>query len=309
MLVKVRTWGGIGDVLLTTPALRELKRRHPRARVKVYCTRRPHVEVLRHNPYVDVLKLSDGRWAEFLAGQAYAARSWAQHIAKRPPTPGGVLTSATGVLLPRYAIWAPTLTRMHASEIIAQMLEVTLRDRRLDIFLTPEEREKATAAIAAYPNPIVIHITSASSDNQNWPVDRWESLVANNPQYTFIQLGLPREARVRSAVDLRGRTSLRESFALIAAAPLFVGVVSSLAHATNATNTPAVVLFGPAPPEVWGHPNQRIVTRQLRCAPCIDTLQHHPCPYGKPCLNEITVEDVEAAIAAETQSRFARIAS
>jgi hypothetical protein len=80
-------------------------------------------------------------------------------------------------------------------------------------------------------------------------------------------------------VDLRGETSVRESVALLRHALAFVGVVSFLAHATNATGTPAVVLFGPSAPNVWAHPNQMVINKSLRCAPCIDTLAGHPCPY------------------------------
>jgi ADP-heptose:LPS heptosyltransferase len=90
----------------------------------------------------------------------------------------------------------------------------------------------------------------------------------------------------------------------------FVGVVSFLAHATNATGTPAVVLFGPSAPNVWAHRNQLVINKSVRCALCIDTLAGHPCPYGAPCLGDISVAEVGEALRAQlTSSRIARTSS
>jgi ADP-heptose:LPS heptosyltransferase len=83
---------------------------------------------------------------------------------------------------------------------------------------------------------------------------RWEALVASHPELTFVQLGSREESPIRGTVDMRGETSVRESVALLRHALAFVGVASFLAHATNATGTPAVVLFGPSAPNVWAHP-------------------------------------------------------
>jgi ADP-heptose:LPS heptosyltransferase len=108
-------------------------------------------------------------------------------------------------------------------------------------------------------------------------------------------VGLPGEPHVPGAVDLRGKTSLREVFALLKAASGFVGVTSSFSHATNAFGTPGVVLFGPSAPEVWGHANNVNLSRNLPCAPCIDVLHNAPCPYGAECMH-IPVAQVQEAL-------------
>jgi ADP-heptose:LPS heptosyltransferase len=115
-------------------------------------------------------------------------------------------------------------------------------------------------------------------------------------------MGGRKEVRIDGTVDLRGATSLRLSVGLLKYVKSFIGVVSFLAHATNAVDTPGVVLFGPSAPEVWGHPNNINISRHLRCAPCIDTLIGEPCPYGAPCLSEITVEQVSAALAQQVHA-------
>jgi hypothetical protein len=53
-----------------------------------------------------------------------------------------------------------------------------------------------------------------------------------------------------------------------------------------------------------------VMSKNWRCAPCIDTLAIHPCPYGAPCLGDISVAEVGEALRAQlTSSRIARTSS
>ena len=64
------------------------------------------------------------------------------------------------------------------------------------------------------------------------------------------------------------------------------------AHLASAYGTPSVVLFGPAPPEIWGPPPgpHIVLTRaELRRG---DTFAHRP----DPALLAVTVQDVLAAV-------------
>jgi ADP-heptose:LPS heptosyltransferase len=221
---------------------------------------------------------------------------WLHYSGADATAVGRLALRATSITMPMYSQCIPMLSRVHVTEIIGQMLNVPVDDRRLVIALTPEEDARARSILAPYRNPVIIHITSKCSANQNWPMWRWEAFVKENAGYTFVQVGLADEQAVPGAIDLRGNTTLRESVALLKHAKSFVGVVSFLSHATSATGTRGVVLFGPSAPEVWGHSNNRNLTRHLRCAPCVDTLKGAPCPYGAPCLSDITVEEVSEAL-------------
>ena len=51
---------------------------------------------------------------------------------------------------------------------------------------------------------------------------------------------------------------------------------------------------------------KKVINKSLRCAPCIDTLAGNPCPYGAPCLGDISVAEVSQALRAQlTSSRIA----
>jgi ADP-heptose:LPS heptosyltransferase len=296
--IDVMTWGGIGDILLLTPALRALKQKHQTSRLRVFCSQASHFQVLEHNPHIDVLRIYQGGWNLTALGRPVVFYRWLRHQVMGPRR-----RDRRRFYLPQYGNLQPTLLRnRHATELIGELLGVEVRDRTLEVFLTQSEEAKGKAIATRYKNPIAMHITSTCCENQNWRAENWDALVARNPQYTFLQLGLKDETAVRGTVDLRGTLTLRESFAVLKFADAFVGVVSSMAHATNALGTKGVVLFGPSAPEVWAHPNNITLTKNLRCAPCVDYLVGVECPYGAPCLSEITIEEVECALRKHTRA-------
>lgn len=274
---RIGVWGGIGDALLLTPSLKAIKETYPGSRTLVYYEKRIHREVFLHNPYIDSLRATT-----LLAN------------------PIDVLLfnfKDLGIIWTNYGRYKPSLTlNKPAVEILAEIIKVRLRHRRLQFFLTREEQQRAEETMARYANPIVIHISSGSSKNQNWPLESWQRLVEEMPDFTFLQIGLAKEEKVADAVDLCGKLPLRDSLALIKYAKSFVGVDSAPAHVTCAFAIPGVVLFGPSTPRVWANSNNINLYLDLRCAPCIDLLFNSKCPYGLPCMTGLGVAQVKAAL-------------
>jgi ADP-heptose:LPS heptosyltransferase len=274
--VSVVSWGGLGDALLATPGFRAMKERWPELRLTVYCKSWLHYELYLHNPHIDSLR-----------GPGIVSRA-RQTLAKALRIP---------LIEPNYGSLHPSLIySKSASEIIAEMFGLELKQKDLVISLTHDEEESAKRILEHYQIPVAIHVGADFSPNKHWPVQSWEALVLRNPRYTFLQIGRPSDQKVTGTVDLRGKTSLRCSLAVVKYAKSFVGVDSVFAHATNAFGTPGVVLFGPSSPVIWGHPNNCNLFLSLRCAPCIDILGEHPCPYSTQCLKGIVVEAVEQSL-------------
>ena len=276
-VIYVNLWGGLGDVVLSTPIFKELKSKYPNSRTVVNYFYQGQADILQGNPYVDIL-----RPMTFFNKVYYKFLVYVKKIK--------IHNIAYGSLRPAFSY------AIKASEIIAEMMDLKLTDTQLQLYLKKEEDLDAREKLSAYKNSIIIHITSVASTNQMWPVENWNQLVKNMPDYTFIQLGLISETMVEGAVDMRGKTSIRESIALIKNAHSFVGVVSFFSHVTNAFNKYGVVFFGPSSPSVWGHENNINVTKELPCSPCIDFLGKGECPYDKLCMRLISVEEVEDMI-------------
>ena len=276
---RILAWGGIGDVLLLTPALKSIKAACSHTKVTVYCLRREHMEVLKNNPNIDALK-----W-----GSAFRRALYHLRLLRVSPI--------------NYADLRPSLYyQKRASEIIAEMLGVTLSDNKPEVYLTAEEEEEARTRLAGLERPVAIHGKAGFTENKDWSTEMWEQLAAENKQYNFFQLGSATEPLIKGTVDMRGLT-LRESFALIKYADGFVGIDSCLAHAASAVDTPAVVMFGPTTPVLWGHSSNVNIYKGLRCSPCGDMLGNVPCPYGRPCMKGITVKEVGEALDRQLSQR------
>lgn len=266
---------GLGDAVLMTPSFRAIKDRFPGSKIVVIA--RPLMrEVLKHNPYIDRLPpLWVGCFHRFFA---FVRRKTIHRL--------------------RYGYLGPSLFyQKKAAEIIAEMMGLKLDDYSTEVFLTKEEEEKARRLLAAYKNPVIIDPSTVLSRNKLWFVDRWEELVKSMPEFTFIQLGIKgEEPFINGAVDMRGRTQIREAIALVKHALCYVGVDSFLAHVAAAVNTPGVILFGASSPSIWGHDSNINIYKQKHCSPCIDVLRQYACPYERKCMESITVEDVREAI-------------
>jgi heptosyltransferase-1 len=95
------------------------------------------------------------------------------------------------------------------------------------------------------------------------------------------------------AVNLGGRTTLRELACLYRQAALVVTTDSGPMHLAAAMGTPVVALFGPTDPARTGPygPGHRVIRRDLSCAPC---LRKH-CEDPR-CMTEISVNEIFSAV-------------
>jgi ADP-heptose:LPS heptosyltransferase len=277
--IRVLAWGGIGDILLLTPAIRALKTQRSHSRITVYCTNRRDMEIFRHNPYVHAVK----------------KLSWIHRILHH--------AKVQQIQMADYARIYPSLcSDRHASDLIGEMLGISLPDKRIDIYLSAAEKQEACQTLAGLREPVAIQVTGTCSKNKDWSLDRWEELIRTCAHYDFFQLGTRNEPRVGGAVDMRG-LPLRRSFALLDSASAFIGIDSALAHAAAALDTPAVVLFGPSTPAIWGHANGFNIYKRLPCSPCIDILRDVACPYGRTCMESISVHEVGNALVNQIESK------
>lgn len=281
---RILAWGGLGDGLMLTPTLKALKLREPNCRIIVYSKSKLFDQVLLLNPYIDKLR-GIGLFRNLASSFHYHFFRHNFHVLA-------------------YGRTRPSLfyRNAHAIEVIGKMMGVEIIDKQVQIHITERENDKAVLFLKQYKNPLLIQITSRCSNNQNWPVEKWEELIRRMPECTFLQVGDAHEVKVKGAVDLLGKTTIRESMALLKNVKSFVAVVSFLNHASNAFLSKGVVLFGASPPQNWGYPNNINIYKNTVCSPCIDLLGGDPCPYESECMHKIAVEEVQNALEIQLNS-------
>ncbi len=157
--------------------------------------------------------------------------------------------------------------------------------------------ELATAAFAE--NTIVVQAAGLDAavpmGNKQWPPERMQHLVtALAASHTILQIGSSRDPSLVGARDLRGKTSLRETAALLARARLFVGLVGFPMHLARAVDCPSVVIFGGRePPSFTGYVCNQNLAHTPACSPC---WQRNRCDHSRICLSDISTDSALTAI-------------
>lgn len=138
---------------------------------------------------------------------------------------------------------------------------------------------------------------------KEWYAERMQAVVTSlRNDYDFVQLGSPSDPPLAGARDLRGKTSLRETAAVLSQSLLFVGLVGFLMHMARAVDCRAVIIYGgrELPAQSGYSCNANLIT-PIVCSPC---WLWNSCPYDRECMQRITADMVIAAI----QQQAARVA-
>ncbi|HJW09948.1 MAG TPA: glycosyltransferase family 9 protein [Holophagaceae bacterium] len=149
--------------------------------------------------------------------------------------------------------------------------------------------------------PYLCLMPGSTWPSKAWPVAHFRSLAlkAQSEGFAVVILGTPNEASIcaevagSEALDLCGRTSLKEAAAWLRGASVALGNDSGLSHLAAACSTPTLALFGSTDPggsTPWG-PRARARSERhgLTCAPCF---KRECFVEGHPCLDRISPEAV-----------------
>lgn len=109
--------------------------------------------------------------------------------------------------------------------------------------------------------------------------------------------GIVASCASEACVDLTGYTkSLRELLLLFSEAVLLLGNDGGPGHFATLVSLPALILFGPETPALYGPlgPRAKSLFAPTACAPCLTAYNHRnsPCDGNNLCLRNITPEEV-----------------
>ncbi len=287
--VHVFRMGGIGDSLMSTPALRLLKQMRPQIRIVFYT---PYVEAFRGLPFLDEVRpLED-------YPRHTAVHSWGKprvvmyFIITDGYRDRGVELLYEGSVPPR----------RHIARIFGDQLGLDVRDVRPSCVFDEALIRQYQKAWADLPRPwIVVNRKSNSGLNKNWMGEHWDRLITSLlNRYTVIETGAGRDGgdpvRHPHYVDLTGKLPLGHLLAAVAAGDIHVGPVSGPVHIAAAAGKPSVVIYGGYEhPDCSSYPGNINLYTALPCSQC--WLLMEPCPYNRLCLSRISPERVEEAIA------------
>jgi ADP-heptose:LPS heptosyltransferase len=170
------------------------------------------------------------------------------------------------------------------------------------IFLTKAE----LAAGRLAENQVAVQSTGLASPlallNREWYPQRFQELCAQlRTDVRVVQVGSPSDMKLEGAIDLRGKTSLRQTAAVLANSLIFVGLVGFVMHLARAVDCRSVIIYGGREkPALTGYVANKNLYQQVRCAPC---WLRNACEFNRKCMDMISVDQVIAA-AADQISRY-----
>jgi lipopolysaccharide heptosyltransferase I len=161
---------------------------------------------------------------------------------------------------------------------------------------------KDSLLLASLPKHFCVMVPSAGKEANRWPADRFGKLAASLPLPSIIisnkaDSSVVAEAVANSnnkAINLAGKTSLKELVSLISRARFLVTNDTGPMHIAAALNVPVFAIFGPANPIRTGPYGtiHTVIQEQANCIPCY---RRKPCAHWS-CMKNISVERVRQKI-------------
>lgn len=323
----------IGDIALTTPLIRAVRRRYPSAQID-FVVKREFAELLRTNPYLNQVYEYEARTG--VTGLISLAASLRRHHYDLYVDIHNNLRSH----LLRYAI-QPTRSVTYSKQTLRRMLLLKFKINRyaeilqvpdrylqplrqfgvvndelgLELFPTPAqyakvqaifERERlAETELTIGFGPIAAHPL------KQWGLEKFVELgkelvqrfgariLLFGGQREVIPIRRLAEQIPNAPVMFAGELSLLETAAAVRRCAAFVGNDTGIAHIAAAMQRKVVVFFGPTVEEFGFYPYRtpsRVLCKSLPCRPCTPTGKGRCKIRTHACLKNITVKDAIAAI-------------
>ena len=282
--ILVIRYGGIGDVLWTTPAIRAIKEQYPLTKIK-YCVSEKDREILYNNPYIDGViatkfpRVSDLEWADFVLDFFDSVEENEEAKVKDP-----IDISCDWVGL-QPSSYLPVYVMQNYEKEWAKM------------FLSSMGYKKENILIGM---PL-----TASSMNRTWLGyhELIDVLLKTYKDLQIILLGnLPHGESITQKIhntieksdriiDVYGRTTLRQSFAIYNECNLIFSPDTGAVPVCASLGKKVLAMYSTVPKEtrIKYYPTVKGIQADVDCNPCYKLWD---CEKKYKCMNSISVYSV-----------------
>lgn len=264
--------GGIGDELLCTALIREIQARK-RSNIWMYTA---YPELFRGNPDISFAPKKNvrgiRRFMEIFKLEPFAL-GYAQHVGGRDIAP---LRHVISILCERQGLSGKIAKRPY-------------------LYLSPEEKSFGSFG----KRQIAIQTSGLSAKyaayTKEWFPERFQKIVEQyRDRYTFVQIGSPKDPLLEGVVDMRGKTSIRQTAAILGNSLVFVGLAGFLQHLARSVECRSVIIYGGRElPLQTGYGANENITNTPECSPC---WIYGRCEHNIKCMDAISVSHVVEAI-------------
>lgn len=329
ILVRMPNW--LGDAVMATPILADVRARWPDATITAMCQGGVG-SLLIGNPYIDEI-FTFSRPNEFLRRQekrglierirqgkydlgillpnsfSSAWLLWRGWVKRRI----GFASDWRSLLLTKAISFPEERGKEHLVRTYKRLLEplgIPISETMPELFVTKEEQLAADQLLDQHDVPkgskiVGINPGAAYGSAKCWLPERFRSVIEKlleDPNIYVVCFGDQEGASLVRAiceglpsrvVDLAGGTSLRELISLIQKCTVFLTNDSGPMHIAAALKTPLVALFGSTNEIATGPYNHGdVIHKHVDCSPCYK----RTCPIDFRCMKRIEIDEVYQAL-------------
>jgi heptosyltransferase-3 len=236
--------GALGDLVLTLPAIQQIRALHPGAHITLAANAQFFAVAL---PTVDRLLDFDSReMLQIISGSSGVLYSDAYVWLRNPADPIVQNLRAAGARV----VYLPSFQEHEAipqSEFLQHGIPGS-RGAKPRIIFTPAEREMAEPR----PDTIALH-PGAGSAGKRWPLVSFleAAFELEARKFRILWIQGPAEESMQLPGETLQSPSLRALALVLSAVAGFLGNDSGITHLAGASGCPSLALFGPTNPAVW----------------------------------------------------------
>ena len=320
-----------GDIVLTTPLFKALKKEFPNSKLSLLTTP-PGCQLLQENKEIDSLIPYDkkgedkGIHSYFYLIARLREMNFDLCIAPHRSARTSLMALAAGIK-ERIGYTEASFSFLYTKEVVRDknqhevdrilsllnplQIEVNAEDKQPSLAISQESSEnmgKRFDELGIKSDHLVIGVAPGSVWNTKMWTPEGFAAVIDNLIETYdakvLLLGAPSDSEAsnkvisickKEPIDLVGKTTLKELIAVIDRCKLIIGNDSAPGHVASARNVPVISIFGPTVPAFGYAPYGKdviVVEKDIPCRPC----HHHGpkvCPKGNfRCMKEIKSAEV-----------------
>jgi heptosyltransferase-2 len=340
IIVRMPNW--LGDLVMATPVLADLRERYPRAEITVMCQDNV-APLLENDPAVDelfcvsrgkgfirrigerniVAKLKSGTHdLGILLTNSFSSawRFWQGNVKHTL----GYRADGRSFLMTHPVSFSEKKKEQHLVITYKELLKplgIPISETMPRLVVTDQEIKEAWELVKRFDidpdcNIIGVNPGAAYGTAKCWIPERFtevaKNIIESDPKNVVLFFGDRSHKELigkicselsNRAINMSGQTSLRELLALIKICSVFLTNDSGPMHIADSLGIPLVALFGSTSPVATGpyRQSQNIIQKKVPCSPCFKRV----CPIDFPCMKNIGVGEVTAAVLSKLKQNLA----
>lgn len=323
MKILILRFSSIGDIVLTTPVIRCLRKKYPEAEIH-YATKSGFHSIVQHNPYISKIHLLGDAFIDF--GRQLKTEKFDLVIDLHHNLRTFLLKRMMGVKSfsydkLNYEKWLMVnfkINRLPNKHIVDRYLEtcqslgVENDGEGLDYFISKQEEVDLKTLPEAFQNGYIAWVIGAKQNTKKFPIEKivsgidgtyWPVVLLGGKEDANDGESILQQVKSNNAVfNAAGKFTLNQSASLIRQSAMVVTNDTGLMHVAAAFKRPVISIWGNTIPEFGMYPyfgnykvtNMLYQVPNLPCRPC-SKLGYDVCPQGHfKCMKLIDERELSA---------------